>query len=226
MTIQLNQTQSRPFLIAFALWISLGVAASCSSDDQATSRGHVKHPVEPTPNATQKPVMSTPPRPDLTPPETSTTVTAPPSVAPSVERPLSMSERYEQSTGMKLSPLEKTIMEDCPDRAWSKNVPKRRCTKDSECGDGFCDRGRCAAVWTCLSGHGQRCESDDHCSVRPCVDGRCRSCVSDAECRKIWPPDGECVAHTVVLGARSCIGNLPSIMAPATGGPLPANSGR
>jgi hypothetical protein len=25
---------------------------------------------------------------------------------------------------------------------------KRGCKKDDECGDGFCDRGRCAAIWT------------------------------------------------------------------------------
>ena len=41
-----------------------------------------------------------------------------------------------------LSPLDWAIRDDCPPRPWSKNVPDRPCTKDSECGDGFCDAGR------------------------------------------------------------------------------------
>src|SRR5687767_171435 len=129
MMTQTNRTVLRPILIALVAWVSLGVAASCSSDDQATAGGRVEHPLEPGPAVTQEPAKAPPPPSSFAPPEASTAVTSP----PAVERPLSLSEKFEQSTGMKLSPVEKAIMEDCPDRAWSKNVPERRCMKDSEC---------------------------------------------------------------------------------------------
>ncbi|MCK6590454.1 MAG: hypothetical protein L6Q76_23060, partial [Polyangiaceae bacterium] len=67
--------------------------------------------------------------------------------APSVTRAHSPSEEFEKRWGFKLNPADKAIMDDCPARAWSKNVPKSRCTKDSECGDGFCDRDHCAPLW-------------------------------------------------------------------------------
>jgi hypothetical protein len=48
----------------------------------------------------------------------------------------------EPPSGFTLSPIDKAIAQDYPARRWSKNVPERSCTKDDECGDGFCDRGR------------------------------------------------------------------------------------
>lgn len=63
-----------------------------------------------------------------------------------------------QSSGFTLSPSDKAIRGDKPARPWSKNVPKRSCTKDDECGEGSCDRGRCAAIWTWNLTLGQRCE--------------------------------------------------------------------
>ena len=85
-----------------------------------------------------------------------------------------------------LSPLDWAIRDDCPPRAWSKNVPDRACKEDSECGDGYCDRNHCAAIWTCSEHYGQRCygprsERSGLCDG-PCIEGRCRSCLSDDEC--------------------------------------------
>jgi hypothetical protein len=89
-------------------------------------------------------------------------------------------------------PLDHAIADDCPERAWSQNVPDRDCTSDGECGDGFCDRGHCAAIWTCRVRFGQRCVNgravpSHHFESQRCggvcLDGRCQSCQSDAECQ-------------------------------------------
>jgi hypothetical protein len=218
MTTQTSRMRSLACFLAFATWVSLGIAASCSSDDQATAQGRVEHPVESGRTAAPGPAKAPTPPPTLVPPEASTAVTS----APSVERPLSLSEKFEKRTGMKLSPIEKAIMDECPDHAWSTKVPKRHCAKDSECGDGYCDRGRCAAIWTCGSNYGQRCESDPHCSLVPCMDGRCRSCASDAECVRVTSDgDAKCWPNPDIPGARRCYGNIaPSVMpqaVPASG---------
>src|SRR5262249_36065218 len=93
-------------------------------------------------------------------------------------------------SGEQFSPLDHAIANDCSSgpRPWSKNVPDRECTRDDECGDGFCDRGRCAAIRTCDT-YGQRCINGQPAPSRwyrwcygICLDGRCRSCESDAEC--------------------------------------------
>lgn len=77
-------------------------------------------------------------------------------------------------------------------RPLSKNVPNQSCANDDECGDGFCDRGQCAAIWTRKHPYGQRCEGKDPCPG-VCLDGRCRSCVSDDECRvKLGSPAVMC----------------------------------
>jgi hypothetical protein len=102
--------------------------------------------------------------------------------------------------GGPFSLLDKAIAEDCTHvpgvpmaRPWSQHVPDRGCMNDGECGDGYCDRGRCAAIWTCDERLGQRCEKGDMVSIPGlvnhqcrgiCLDGRCRSCVSDDECAK------------------------------------------
>jgi len=87
-----------------------------------------------------------------------------------------------------LSPLDWAIRNDWPPRPWSKNVPNRACTEDSECGDGFCDRDHCAAIWTSSEEYGQRCygpwnEKSGSCRGL-CLEGRCRTCLSDDECVK------------------------------------------
>jgi hypothetical protein len=107
-----------------------------------------------------------------------------------------------------LSPIDKAIREDKPARPWSKNVPERSCTKDDECGDGFCDRGRCAAIWTHRERYGQRCESDRWCGGYLCIDGRCRSCASDEECTRTssWQSDPKCDPVNDMPNARECSG--------------------
>ncbi len=109
-----------------------------------------------------------------------------------------------------LSPLDWAIRNDCPARSWSKNVPERSCMEDSECGDGFCDRGHCAAIWTCDERYGQRCygpqsEWSGWCNG-VCLEGRCRTCLSDAECvtaalgkARVCNPDPDRV------GGRACL---------------------
>jgi hypothetical protein len=87
--------------------------------------------------------------------------------------------------GTALSPLDTAIANDFPARPWSKNVPDRACGNDGECGDGFCDRGRCAPIWTWDQLYGQRCGAfykGRPCGAYLCLEGRCRSCVSHAEC--------------------------------------------
>jgi hypothetical protein len=125
--------------------------------------------------------------------------------APS-EHPSSLADADKPSPGFQLS-IDKAIAEDYPPRPWSKNVPTRSCTNDGECGDGFCDRGRCAAIWTERASYGQRCERNESCGTMPCIDGRCRSCISDAECT--WDPelqDPECTPNPFVPGYHVCGG--------------------
>jgi hypothetical protein len=75
-----------------------------------------------------------------------------------------------------------------PPRPLSKNVPDRECKKDRECGDGICDRGRCAPLWAEDPDYGQRCSGSPtgpFCDSQYfCLEGRCRSCVSDEECQQ------------------------------------------
>ncbi len=104
-------------------------------------------------------------------------------------------------------PIDKAIAQDRPSKPWSKNVPKSACTKDDECGDGFCDRGHCAAIWTGDVSYGQRCRSNADCIVFLCLEGRCRSCVSTAEC--IDEPDNqnpECRPNPPIPEAQGCRG--------------------
>ena len=146
-------------------WLCALLVAACSSGDEPPGGGRIEHPAQPAPSAVQ-----------------SAAALPPPNV---------------------FTPLDHAIAEDCvPDkqgwsrhgRAWSQNVPDRDCTKDRECGDGFCDRGRCAAIWTCWARYGQHCidgrvaPNPDPYKVRcagMCLEGRCRSCVSDEECVEV-----------------------------------------
>ena len=218
MTTQMNQTRFRPFFIGLVAWIGLGSVASCSLDDQAPGGGRVEHPVEPGPRAEPGTMKALPPPTSLAPPPPASVTETPTSP---VDRPPSLSDQFEGRTGIKLSPLEKVIAEDCPERVWSKNVPKRHCTKDDECGDGFCDRERCAPLWTCFQEYSRRCERDDHCGIRPCIDGRCRSCVSDAECKRVDIQDGKCTPDPFIPGARECSGVVGSVAGDVAPGPPP-----
>ena len=67
-----------------------------------------------------------------------------------------------------------------PPHALSQKVPDRVCSEDGECGDGFCDRGRCAPIWD--EWYGLRCTENCECGPFLCLEGRCRSCLRHAEC--------------------------------------------
>lgn len=178
-----RQITAKRKLIGRTASLVLAMTTSCSASDEAPKGGRVEHPMEPT-------MKTSPP---------------PLSIAPS------SSVANESSVERELSPADKAIAQDYPPRPWSKNVPERACTKDQECGDGFCDRGRCAAIWTSAGLHGQRCTSSARCVSYLCLDGRCRSCVSDAEC--IDGPDNQdplCIPKPFVPGSHGCVGVVPS----------------
>jgi hypothetical protein len=173
----MNRTRFQLLVVGIAAWVALAGLVSCVSTDDAPARGRVEHPA-------QMPVTP----------------------APS-EHPSSLADADEPSSGFQRSPIDKAIAEDYPPRPWSKNVPTRSCTNDGECGDGFCNRGRCAAIWTWGARYGQRCDTNVWCGTLPCIDGRCRSCISDAECT--WDPevqDPECTPDPYVPGYHECGG--------------------
>ncbi len=195
---RIRKAYSKPIWIVFAPWIALACMASCSSSDEAPGGGHIEHPVELGPKALPPSLSAAVPSGSVGPISTAPGNAS--SGAP-VEGPPSETN---------LSPADKTIAEDCPKHAWSKNVPKRTCAKDEECGDGFCDRGRCAAIWTCRAFIGQRCESDRQCGGYLCMEGRCRSCVSNEECKRVtWVYDPKCIEDSYLPGGRECHGVVP-----------------
>ncbi len=167
-----------------ALGLALGWAMACSSSDEVPGGGRIAHPVEPGP----KPSAST--------------------ISPQSQSATPLPSASELPPDPYLSPIDKAIANDHPSRPWSKNVPKRSCTKDDECGDGFCDRGQCAAIWTGGESYGQKCGRDEPCAaVYLCIDSRCRSCVADTEC--VDEPDNQnprCSSDPFVPGARGCRG--------------------
>lgn len=167
-------------MAGLVLIAALGWSIGCSSSDEAPGGGRLAYPVETGPNVT----------------------------APSRSTPLPSSTTLNpQPTDPYLSPMDKAIAQDRPSRPWSKKVPTASCAKDEECGDGFCDRGHCAAVWTGDISFGQRCRSNADCIVFLCLEGRCRSCVSTAEC--IDEPDNqnpECRPNPPIPEARGCRG--------------------
>lgn len=167
MRTQMNRTRAKILIVGFAGAVSLAGAVSCGSTDEAPLGTRVQHPDPSAPRRASSANEAV----DVSP--------------PSPEDPFSA--------------LDKAIALDCREgrrlshaRPWSQNVPERDCASDGECGDGYCDRGRCAAIWTCGERLGQRCVNGD---VAPnprfsdrcqgiCLEGRCRSCVSDEECEK------------------------------------------
>lgn len=200
MNILSRQIPDKTNLRRLLLGIGFGWAIACSASDEAPGGGRVEHPVEPGPKA---------PKLSSSIPLASASET--PAPAPSQSAP-SVAPSGEPSVESYMSPIDKEILEDHPSRPWSKNVPKRRCTKDEECGDGFCDRGRCASIWTWTASLGQRCSSGAQCADYLCIEGRCRSCISDAECTD--EPDNQnprCISEPFVPGSRGCVGVAPSI---------------
>ena len=175
---QTNRTWKGLLLLGLAAWGGLASAASCSPSE-ARQGERVEHPVAPGPPALTSSSTATAAASASTPP------TAAPrdrQVAPCREpepwRPpppsadeLPWYQRPVATIGPPVRP---------PPRALSQNVPDQFCSDDLECGDGFCDRGRCAPVWE--GSYGQKCDADCPCTPYLCVEGRCRSCLSHADC--------------------------------------------
>jgi hypothetical protein len=164
----MKTTMNRTVVLGFAIWVGLASAASCASSDRPHPGVGAPHPMN---ASTNVPLPATAPA-----------LASASAQAPDLCRPPSHADAFEQRTGFKLSPVERAIMDDCPSRAWSKSVPKHGCAKDDECGEGYCDQGQCALIWTCNRRYGQRCETDDHCDApyTYCSEGRCRS-LRDSE---------------------------------------------
>lgn len=89
-----------------------------------------------------------------------------------------------------------------PPRALSQHVPDRACSKESDCGDGFCDRGRCAPIWE--DRYGQRCTMTCQCQPFLCIEGRCSSCLSHADCGGYGHVCGRDPLITTVPIANDC----------------------
>jgi hypothetical protein len=183
----MNRTPGRHSLFALAAaWVAFAGAASCLSGDDAPAGGRVEH----APQRAPMPVASV----------------------------AGAQAGSRQPSDGPFTPLDQAIADACNAwgvaRAWSRNVPDRDCTDDGECGDGFCDRGHCAAVWTCGQRYGQRCingrpvpssvHRKDNCNGI-CLDGRCRSCESDTECEKALGGKGfMCNIGPELGGGRGC----------------------
>lgn len=185
MKTQLILQPTMPLWIQLSALLAMPWVIACSSNNEAPGGGRLAHPTSTPPSSTPTPTPSQ-------------------SASSSLAMDVSPSVSVE-------SPIDKAIREDVETRLWSKNVPERSCTHDNECGDGFCDRGRCAAVWTGAGILGQRCTTNARCVSYLCIDGRCRSCVSDAEC--IDEPDNQdptCVSKPFVPGSRGCVGVVGS----------------
>ena len=206
MRTNINKHFFFPAIAALLSW-----SASCSSVDEAPGGGRVEHPGEPKfktplPSPSARPVDS------ASTPRPSPTNSADPLPSNSSAEP-----------GFERSPQDQAIANDHPSRPWSKNVPKRACTQDEQCGDGFCDRGRCAAIWSGSMSFGQRCGGDIGCGGYLCLEDRCRSCVADDECKeKIGVQDPRCGPSPWIPGAQKCLGLIPSIVGSSVGSPLPA----
>ena len=90
--------------------------------------------------------------------------------------------------------------------ALSHHVPDRACTEESECGDGFCDRGRCAPIWEEI--YGQRCTMACQCQPFLCIEGRCSSCLRHADCGRRGLVCSQNSIVTTVPVANDCGGVL------------------
>jgi hypothetical protein len=190
MTMRKVKAAMRAPVLALVFLPGLLAATACSSVDEGAASGRLEHPPG---KATEKAAASA-------------------------------SAQVAAATPA-FTPLDKTIAEGCvplpnlPDsypawpRQWSQDVPERDCTSDDECGDGFCDRGRCSAIWTCVERHGQRCIDGEVYPIRGgprrcnalCIESRCRSCVSDEECVQVLgDPSAKCGLSGYGSKSRRC----------------------
>jgi hypothetical protein len=181
------------------LTVSIVCLVSCSGASDAPS-GHVESPVEhrraqaPKSPPSMEAASESPQLPDAAP------------TRPDCRQPHRADEPCPQVPTMALSPIDRAIADDYPAKRWSKNMPDRACIKDDECGDGFCDRDRCAPIYTWTARYGQRCDATYACpGSLLCIDGRCRSCVSDAECvTRHSNSSVKCLRHSAAQVTGGC----------------------
>jgi hypothetical protein len=191
----MSRMRGKHAFFALAACAGLAGVASCLSGDEAPAGGRVEHP----PQRAPMPVASVAGAHDASaPPPEGQFTPLDQAIADDCERPKDMPGRH--------------------GRPWSQNVPDRDCTSDGECGDGYCDRGHCAAIWTCHERYGQRCihgrPVPSHVVELPfeaercagiCLEGRCRSCQSDAECMEDFRtlvPDATLSVRGFMCGGR------------------------
>lgn len=178
----------------------LGLVA-CSASDEPSFGARIESPAKVNPPLSATPTSSSPPPTSSEPPMAHPGPPYPTGTGPWPAPPFSKPLIYigpwppKPSTwwDFKLSPLEKLILDICPEQVWSQNVPDVACKMDDECGDGFCDRGHCNAIWTCRVRSGMPCITHEHClgsSIGLCIDGRCRSCKTHDECEAAHPGKG------------------------------------
>jgi len=215
MKTQMYRTGPGRAFFVLAAWLSLPCAVACSASNDTPVIVRIEHPPQRAPML----VSSAEPATDaglMTPgPPTMPAASAEPATDASPMTPEG-------------PPIDEWPDDDYPvHRPWSKNVPERDCVDDGECGDGYCDRGHCAAIWNwtygrrCIKGkilHTREDVTDDCDGI--CLKGRCRSCISDAECvKKRGDPIAQCVPNKFASPhRRMCIvdppNQLPSIPPP------------
>ncbi len=237
MAVSKQRNRTYPGCVLVALCV---MSTTCgASGTKAPADGRLEHPAReaPAPVVSAEPMASIPEPVETAPGpvETAPEPIASPTKTASVHKPTALVP----TPRGQFTPLDHTIAEDCePDRPgyqwarpWSNDVPDSQCKTDGECGDGFCDRGRCAAIWSCIERYGQRCINgkaahipgtrDDADGCRGiCTAGRCRSCVSDAECIKVRGDKyAKCEPQVSPYPGRTCTIDDPNIV-PSTVGPM------
>jgi hypothetical protein len=248
MRIRLDRRGGRKALCSLALWVGVATLSCCAAKQEAPLI-HIADPMAdsglpasdptadqelPAANPPADParpapsLMLYPPSPAAAPPPGQAWCPCPPdrgpvpvpqaSTPPQVPTPVPPSE-LEQAWC--LCPF---FPEPTP-TLLSKDVPERACTKDAQCGDGMCDRGRCAPLWTEDQAYGQRCNASSAGRLCDggymCVDGRCRSCVSADECATEMPESTCNFYRSPASRRRRCTRQIPSVIGSATLPPQP-----
>ena len=193
-----NPNHWKPRIITIILWASLANAVSCSSNHETKVGGQVDCPATMS-TGPKTPSAQVPPLPTSM-PGASYPLPPFPWSKPLPPPPSTWWERK-----VAFSALQKAIVDACPERVWSQNVVHDECTRDADCGDGYCDRGHCDVIRTCGHFEGLPCDADEQCAG-VCFEGRCRSCTAKEECEKKdpkWP--WVCNPSWVTTGRRTCI---------------------
>ena len=191
MVIHRRKSVKRALLPWISLGLGLGSMVSCSAAENGPSSPVVTapetHRAIPASSGAKLPYSATP--------TAVASASAKPPAGPQDVQALPCGVRHEHA------------LEAPPWRALSQHVPDRTCSGESECGDGFCDRGRCAPIWEDL--YGQRCTMTCQCGPFLCLEGRCMSCLHHTECVEngntcaVYHPTSAVSSGCGVLGMHS-----------------------